>query len=473
MPYDRELSNKASHRDIVQNPDVAEFLKGCDYLTPPSDAEGEAIGARFGVAPSGPGRLPDSVVAIDGSYYETCLSDKLPNTRVGFVKVGALLIRMAEYGGLRVEDQRYVDPFRVADMRRHNSALTFPLPSANVRTKGRASVRDSFRAAVDYHLDAPATRFDPADPATSLRATLFRLAALRPNSDGDPARLRLHKCPSCGVGPVEVADRIGPQSCPHCGAEVFPADCLRVWEEVKDYQANGESIARFMMAVEHMMPAHYVRYLADTAPASLSGLVFFVDGPLAVFGNAAWLHASVMRLLADVNARLRHQGHAPVVVIGLQKTGLLADHFALIDKYVPPGRLLAVSDDYRAEYVVGDGELSANGFGSETYYGQDFLYKTPTGRRFVLGLAYPLRAKLGADSGVTDFAAAKVEVARYADLPLALELIRHFECDLYANSVVPVALAHRYTSISLAPGGRVLDLLARRALSGEVEGAPR
>lgn len=37
--------------------------------------------------------------------------------------------------------------------------------------------------------------------------------------------------------------------------------------------------------------------------------------------------------------------------------------------------------------------------------------------------------------------------------------------DLYENSVVPIALARRYTAISLMPGGRVLDIFTWRALA--------
>jgi hypothetical protein len=63
-----------------------------------------------------------------------------------------------------------------------------------------------------------------------------------------------------------------------------------------------------------------------------------------------------------------------------------------------------------------------------------------------------------------DFASVKTEMERYTDLTKALALINHFETDLYENAVVPIALAHRYTAISLSPGGRVLDLLTRKAM---------
>jgi hypothetical protein len=63
------------------------------------------------------------------------------------------------------------------------------------------------------------------------------------------------------------------------------------------------------------------------------------------------------------------------------------------------------------------------------------------------------------------FAQKKVEMSRYGSLvERACDLIRHFEMDLYDNSLVPVALAHRHASISLVPGGKVLDLLVRSDL---------
>lgn len=46
-------------------------------------------------------------------------------------------------------------------------------------------------------------------------------------------------------------------------------------------------------------------------------------------------------------------------------------------------------------------------------------------------------------------------------------MINLLESDLYENAVVPIALAHHYTAISLEPGGKVLDLLTKRAMNRE------
>ena len=108
-------------------------------------------------------------------------------------------------------------------------------------------------------------------------------------------------------------------------------------------------------------------------------------------------------------------------------------------------------------------EPATQGFGYEIYYGQDFIYKTPSGRTFVCALPYPFATKR--PPGI-DFIQAKADIANYPDLPRALALIQHFESDLYANAVVPIALAHKYTAISLVPGGQALDILTRKALNG-------
>ncbi len=134
----------------------------------------------------------------------------------------------------------------------------------------------------------------------------------------------------------------------------------------------------------------------------------------------------------------------------------------LVDKFIPDNRLMCIDDTYRYQWIAAGRQPSATGFGSETYYGQDFIYKTSSGRTFVFGLPYPFRQK---SSDGLDFVSAKTELTRYVQLGKALKLIEHFETDLYRNAVIPIALAHKYTAISLVPGGRVLDLLTRNALN--------
>lgn len=139
------------------------------------------------------------------------------------------------------------------------------------------------------------------------------------------------------------------------------------------------------------------------------------------------------------------------------------DHAKLLERYLPKGALRLVDDDYRNQYVTG-AESPAENFGNETYYGQDFIFRTESGRVFNFAIPYPFVDKTYGGGGKA-FALAKSDIARYGDLVRqACDLIRHFEMDLYDSAIVPVALAHRHASISIMPGGKVLDILARTSL---------
>ena len=461
MPYENQFASKSSHKDIVENPEVAAFLDSCEYLVPPTEDEGARLAQLFVEPPRvDDPTFPEDVVAIDGSYFEAARDDRLPSTRVGYVKVGGVVVSLSAFGGLRVEGGKYVDPFKMAALEEANWPLTFPLPSSNVRLRGKQSVRDSFRAIVDSHLFDARTRFEQHNPSTSLRDTLFELFSLRPDVTATPGEIKLPRCPSCKKPEVRIQNSPVEQTCDGCGEAVFAADCLRLWEEVGEYQSNQTAMSRFMNILEHLLSIHYIRYLADRAPSRLAHIAFFVDGPLAVFGTAAWLHAAILRFINQVNDRLRSQGHPPILMIGLQKTGQVVEYFRLVDRYIPKDRLLCLDDEFRYRYVITGREPSQNGFGSETYYGQDFLYKTQTGRMFVFGMPYPFARK----ASVPDFPTAKTQLANYDRLADAIALIDHFETDLYENAVIPIALAHRYTAISLVPGGTVLNLLTADGL---------
>lgn len=459
MPYEGEFADKSAHSDLMRRPDVIDFLNQCDYLKEPSLDEARVMANMYGAAPeTSEALLPDSVMAVDGSYYESALTERLPHTRIGYIKIGALVILMNVFGSLR--DSRYVDPFKVAKLQHNNESMSVVLPSSNIRWGGFTTVRDGFRAALDERL-GKIGQFEVGNSSTSLLSTLFVLASTRsgPLGTQDPSYLMLHRCPSCTEENVKVYNNGQPQVCPK-GHRVYPSDCLRVWEGVEDFQSNREALGRAMMAIEHLLPIHYVRYLIEKSPVALANTAFFIDGPLAIFGQSAWLHGAIMKFLHQVNQRLRELSLPQVLIIGLQKTGQVVDHVTLIERFLSKNTLMAISDDYRYTYILAGRSASQNGFGSETYYGQDFIYLTPSGRTFVFGLPYPFASKQR-----EDFASRKLNWSMY-DLPRALSLIQHFEYDLFTNAVIPVALAHRYTAISAFPGGRVLDVLTKKVLEG-------
>ena len=123
MPYEGEFANKASHVDILNNPDIKRMLAECTYLKAPSDEEAQQLADQFVDPPVLVDKdLPEFVIAIDGSNFEVSIDDKLPSTKFGFIKVGVVLISLQEFGDLKIG--KFVDPFRVAALKKQKY-LTF------------------------------------------------------------------------------------------------------------------------------------------------------------------------------------------------------------------------------------------------------------------------------------------------------------------------------------------------------------
>jgi hypothetical protein len=217
-----------------------------------------------------------------------------------------------------------------------------------------------------------------------------------------------------------------------------------------------------MSVTEHILVAHYITTYADLALDVLGKLCIIVDGPLAVFGQAAWVHRAILLELLSVNKRLNEAGHQNTMIIGFQ-TGRLREHLDSIDHLLPSHSCyMPVSDDYRYTFIDPGKFGSQKNFGDETYYGQDFFFKTKTDRTFVAVLPYTMEKK------APDFRKLKSKSETYPDLIRALLLVQELESSLYGGSVVPIMLAHGNASISVTPGGKVLDVVSKLAVAGKL-----
>ncbi|WP_432723886.1 hypothetical protein R0381_000737 [Jeongeupia wiesaeckerbachi] len=454
MPYDGQTAGKGGHSDFVRNPDVQAFLAACQYMRPPSDEEGKNLAATFSEAPTNSSpQLPEYVVASDASKSDQAISQKLPSTQIGFIKVSHVLIQMDKYAELIDPSTRFVDPFKVAELHRNASPITYTLPGSNIRYKNARTVKDGFRHAVFAQLGV--NRAGGGQNKFVLTDTLFAL---------NKGELFIENCPSCKV---EHRFTFTPDSqsnlCNACGESVYMTDWLRLHEGVSDFGDNTVAMTRMMNCIEHLLLVALIRQVFESDARALSKMAFIMDGPLAIFGQPAKLHARIMEFLYKVNARLTELNQEPLLLMGLQKTGNVMDHANLISRFLPSGVIRILDDDYRNKYIAGNETPAAN-FGNETYYGQDFLFKTERGRIFNFAIPYVLSHK-GLVNGVC-FSQLKSDPKAYGSLvKRACDFIRHFELDLFENAIVPVALAHRHASISIIPGGKVLDIITKAGLS--------
>ena len=460
MPYQNEFADKTSHVDIVQNPDVVEFLEKCHKI---EDFDGDNIsssGQMFTVPVDNSFLKPNNIISIDGSFYEASRKKEYPSQKIGFIKVGVILLQGKSLAALN-GCSRFVDPYEVAKIKENNEAYSFVLPSTNIVYDDCEDVQESFRRALDEQLDRLRDRND--DPNTSLKSTLFKMASYLDGCDAN--RVMLSKCPCCNSSEDIYINKDDKEpKCPHCGKRLYLTDILRIWEQVAEGTSNQSALSRTMNIVERLLAIHYIRSivesLKDSYANTLENLCFFIDGPLAVFGEPAKFHACFMKYLYELNQTMRRLKKSDILMVGIQKSGAVNDFLNLIKKHINNGEIYCLTDEVRNKYVTFNKNAASDTFGKETYFGQDFLYKNKKGNVFVFNVPYPFAEK----SKDQHFKTEKSNIANYKNIKVYTDLLDDFDCDLYENALIPTVLAHKYTAISMSPGSRVLDLLSKNKI---------
>lgn len=447
MPQKRgdvyEKAKRLGHKPIVENDLVQEELQ--DFDTKETDPE-EVPLDEYSVSVNeldNVGDQPDWLISIDGSDQEVATNDDYPSNRIGFVQIAAVLTDLKLVD--KQENQRFVNPARVEDIDR--SALQdIVLPSSNYTVGESDSVEESWRRKV---YEAFRNR---EIQGQKLLDIYLKIIEYNERSVGsrtvDVYRCPNPDCPESGSKPYphihSHADHLG--QCDECGTVVFPTDALRTHERVKANQSNETAIGDIMSIVEHLTLCVYMSYLAENSPNRLSRTGFIMDGPLAIFDTPAWLHEPILGTIEDIYTQQREQGYSPPLVCGIEKTGSFKDHAENIEEKLDPNTILGMDNEYIYDHILsGTTELE---YGGKTYYGQKFVYKSRSGRIFVLTIP-----KLPEGP--------KHEPTSYPIMRRTLETINSVETALYDDATIPITLAHQRASIPLETGSKVLELFSK------------
>lgn len=451
----------SSYFNIIDNPDVSEFLCDCNYLSEPTEEQLDEIKRVFNLYKVNDDCLPENIIAIDSDLHETAIRKELPYTNVGYVKIVGNLLKKADY--IKLDGNHFVDPFQVAKVTKSKEEMLLILPCSNMSYKGKNTAKDSFRLALEEFFEKISSK--DGGEITSLKETLFWLASYRDNGSSRE-KIILHKCSNCGHPDIEVLNIKEKQKCPYCGADIYATDVLRIYEAVEEMSlSNVGALGRLKVVMKHIYLAHLLRTLIefnkDIYVNIFDELAFVINGTLAISGQPAWIHNCLMKIISDINSSMRKNNKRDILILGIVSEGANIKTFTnMVSQYVDNGSLYCVSDDFRNNYIECNRSPSSTTFGAETYYGQDFIYKSRKGKSFVFNLPYPFRSK----ESLKVFKEGKSNISYYNNLDKAINVINEFECDLSSEKIVPIILSEKYTSISIEPGATVLDLLTKNSL---------
>lgn len=448
MPYEGEFASHKSIGRLVRSERVQNLLGSYAVRERPASEDTQLTTVEM---PESEWK-PEIVLAVDGSHAEVKIENGFPGAEASYVTVSSVMLDMAKL--------RKLDQHRPADPREFRkieeaSSIDCALPGCNVVCEGETSAAASLRRKMFEEFEF--RRVD--SESETLLETYEALLALKPDSRGRCPYAE-DNCPNPEDGYYRAQ---GEYHC-HCslGRSLFSTDALRIHERMNPAGTNGAIFAEVMQVWERVLVIHFLRWLErKNYLSSLRHAAIILDGPLAVFGQPAWLSAAIEKELRRLNQLIRAASGYDLLLLGIEKGGVFADHFMALDCHEngSPGRFpvstAALLDDaYIKRNIIF--QNSDRPYGRQTYFGRKFFYKTRTGA-LIVGMLPHLR------DGDEDLLRADAD--QFPRLGDALSLLDELVCVRYPNSLSALVAAHAEAAIPLHLGNHVLSDLARRLMN--------
>lgn len=445
MPYEGEFAQYRSIRRIAESKPVKDLLTRCEIRTPEKDEIKEEIPLCEEAKPSK--WLPKWVIAVDGSKQEVPVQNGFPGAEVSYLTVAGVMLNVEKMREL--DTGRPVDPVAFRKLEQASS-IDRVFPGCNVVIKGEVSAQASLRKALLETLESERMTED----GESLLDTYEALLQYKAHGERQ-------ECPyeDCQKTDRQYCRGSGHYAC-DCGLSrpLYSTDALRIHEGMIPYGTNGALFAEIMQVLERLWIIHVLRTIVKKNwLSSVRRLAFVIDGPLAVFGHPAWLSESIHQELVRVNKLARKINGEDILLLGIEKGGIFAAHLDALDREADgtPNRLpLQTVVLLKDSYIKRNIQFSESDrpYGSQTYFGRKFFYKTNSGALIVGTGPY-------FEASHKDLS--KAEPSQFPRLADALSLLDQMASSRYRNAVIPLISAHAEAAIPMNLGRRILEQLAR------------
>lgn len=429
-----EYASSAGHTSVINEPAVNIFLERC--ALPPLVDEVEMLPVNLiDIQPLDLNPI-DIIIAVDGGFGEAVVRKEFPSSTITFFNFGALMFRSVDLDNLKALP--FIDPEDMARLKRIQR-FPFVLPTRNISLAGNTLTNSARLALFEFFSKS----HDGEKPfLDALRWLIFQQYRGGKNT----YTWNLASCPSCEARNIEVNVTMGNQfDCPKCGKVIYFTDIFRLHEVIDDEQGAGGVVAYTMGLLEQTLIIHLIKTICELKPDLLKSILFIKDGPLAFFGQTANIHRPMRELvsfLADKGC---------LNMVGIEKSGAFVDHAHQIKYKLKPGQVLILDNEYIYKYIIPGTANPDNPYGSTTYYSNKLIYRTHDDKLYVLTLPTP---RLTGKPAVADF----------LGLDAVLDNIARLKCDMYDDSLIPVALVNKLVSLSQHPSMVLLEQFAKKQM---------
>lgn len=387
--------------------------------------------------------IPRRVVAIDGSLLTKRIQNGFPGAEASLLMLSVVFIDVSKLAA--------ITPVEIPSPRIFNEmdsvhTLDAVLPGANVVRGGVENdmPRDFFRRTV---FDVLSGFLDKSHE--TLLDTLRAVIKARKADIACPI-LDCDRRYSYGTGDYQCdCDR---------KMQLFETDAFRLQERFNEQGSNGEVHGEVKRVLEVLSLINVLRFFEHPERIHfLKDCAFVLDGPLAVFGQPAWLAPYVKGEIIRINGLAKAANGTDLIVIGVEKTGQYVQHFSDIDwtnhdgpkSALRPGTVIIPNARYVNRNIVHRPD-DAKPSGVDTYFGRKVFYKTRNSAHAVLNMA--IVNENGNDFNDTS----GVAFPRLGDV---LNIMDHLSTYLYQDGFMPLIRAHAHAAVPLRQGTEILTTL--------------
>jgi len=427
----------SSHSFIINDKDVSDFLAQCEYPKSRDQVtlnDALIVDINYTLV-----NQIEHIITVDAGYTTIPVKKTFPSSLITFFQFGTLLLNTADLDGLSAQ------PFisresmtKLKDLERDKLVL----PTKNVAFRRSVTLIESVRKTIyDF--------FKRKDDGTTLLDTLFWF--IYELYDVPIASYRLANCPHCHEPNIELdrlkfdADYV--QACERCGKPILLTDVFRFHEVIDNETGAGGILGYLTNLIEHFNVIHLIKSIKAAKPIFLNSCLFIKDGPLAFFGQTANMHKPMRKLCNYLFNK--HN----LFLVGLEKSGAFVEHAEEIKGLLKPGQAYLLNNKHIYSFILPGDPDNPEPYARTSYYSSKLIFKSRDSRMHVITLPVEF-----------DYTVLNPSPAQFHHLDMILSNIEKLRCDMYDNSIIPVALANKLISLSNHPSSVILEKFVKTSI---------
>jgi len=236
----------------------------------------------------------------------------------------------------------------------------------------------------------------------------------------------------------------------HKDGEIYLTDIFRLHEAIDDEIGASGILGYITTLFEQIIMAHYIKYIYEHQPQKLKEILFIKDGPLAFFGQTANIHKLFRNMINFISKKYT------LSIAGLEKSGSFVEHANEIIKdnnLLKPNQYLLLDNKHIYTYILAGDPNNQEPYARTSYYSSKVIFNSNNGYIYVITLP--------TESSEIVLNPTK---ENFSNIDVILCNIEKLKCDMYDDSLIPIALVNQLVSIANHPSTMLLNKFSKENL---------